>query len=1644
MSIKSTVVTDNRINANVSPPTKIVPKNVLIPDVSKELIGLGNVDNTADIDKPISTLVQAALDLKANQSTTYTKTEVDAKLTATGNDASSDLTAHVDSTNNPHSVTAAQIGLGNVEDKSAATIIGEIVDSDIPSTIARNSELSAHTSLTNNPHSVTATQVNLGNVTNESKATMFTGAVFTGDLTSDTDTLFVDSTNHRVGIGTTSPNRALHIKTSTTDDDGQHPLRIEGASSSIIEINAGNDTSFSGIDFGDTTIESGNASSHPGSIIYNHSNDSMIFDTNNATRMTIDSSGKIGINKMPGRTLDMDGHFRLEVTRPNRTTESVAVIKSNDQTAADLRVDGPIRVTHDLFKESGVTGGFADNSNHFHTIQTINRITQQGTGEVKNIERVQEQYYAIQSNNLKNDKAAFWNWHRVSRSIDITAVSLTNLEGWNVSAIQDSNNRENDQQKFFKDSENTIFTFNSQVNREAVLSNGDLLQVNIDIDFEGAIVAASLFAKVTGVSGATANVKLYGGNYKSTTEVADGNDQTALTTNFSVNKINTGSYMALAGGTGVDALLDSTRTTTTDTFSLTFASNHNLELNDTITLITDSTNGFKAAEVAFVKEKTSNTQAKFVYGRVFEPASNLVLGDLASSSVIGVLKGSIDPLHDFTAGDQLMHFNADNAGRYKSYQIGPGSEVGADCISIGKNVYNKDASTIKIGYDNNMLNIHSTGIDVEGKIKTTGIINGSTHATAQPITYDAKEHRFRDFDTNPNNLMVIKKTDGVPIGKVGINHNNPVSALHVVGGHTSSGVGAPNEALRVVGSGLFTSVDDIALIVARDTDNNDSHSSGNDLGGHVLKIKQDFSDPNSSDPGVIEEMNIGFVGSGGDGIYTNSQPNAAYLHVANGRNFEIATGSGNTPARRLSINGTSGTVVVSGALSVGSSATVGGDLKVNDKIIHNGDTDTAIRFPGNNIFTVETAGVERLRVNSTGEVGIGKTAATGVELDVNGDIAATNITANGNVAITGNLTISGTTTTINTTNLDITDNIIGLNNGLTGTNLNDSGIIIERGTSGANAAIIWDESGGKFVLGTTATATANSTGNIIVTEGNLKINDLEASGDIAASGNLAVSGTLTIDSTSTFDSTMSVNDDIDFVGGGSITGVADITANGNIIASGKVGIGATTSPTYSLDLNESSGDNTIRLVSKNNGTAIRIGAGGSSSDVTLLRVDGASNANNGNSDSSNFGFSMRYIGSGNGNANAFRIEADNQAATTRVTALTILQDGKVGIGTTTASEALEVAGNISFDGDLHISSDGYISWNGGSDNVISVEERFLIQPDGNEALTWSDDGVYVDQLEVGDTLTMTGDLEMDGTEINPSGNTVTFGGGAEFGDDVDLGGQALTSVNTINNVVNFSLSGAAGLFVDTNVLAVNSSLNKIGINTTPVTQSPATLNIEGSVAVEESSEKHLELNTLTSPYNYKIGDIDGGESGAHLHINSVDEYARLHTNLGIGKDPGSGKALDVSGDVLFNNLEVEATMLVSGDFTSQTTMELSDGAGIEATGDIETTGIVKAKGYALDTNTFTVVSTTSTLASSTNGLTVILQNTGPITITLPTLTAGHVTTFISETIHGVSFVGDTGVTVNSFNGANTTAGQFAQCQVIYKTSTTAFLGGNIV
>ena len=80
---------------------------------------------------------------------------------------------------------------------------------------------------------------------------------------------------------------------------------------------------------------------------------------------------------------------------------------------------------------------------------------------------------------------------------------------------------------------------------------------------------------------------------------------------------------------------------------------------------------------------------------------------------------------------------------------------------------------------------------------------------------------------------------------------------------------------------------------------------------------------------------------------------------------------------------------------------------------------------------------------------------------------------------------------------NISDSLLTINNGAS-SNTNDLGFIFERGSTGDNAAIIWDESADVFVLGTT-TATGDSTGNLTVTAGALSIGSLTLGGTAVTS-----------------------------------------------------------------------------------------------------------------------------------------------------------------------------------------------------------------------------------------------------------------------------------------------------------------------------------------------------------------------------------------------------------------------------------------------------------------------------------------------------------------------------------------------------------------
>ena len=121
---------------------------------------------------------------------------------------------------------------------------------------------------------------------------------------------------------------------------------------------------------------------------------------------------------------------------------------------------------------------------------------------------------------------------------------------------------------------------------------------------------------------------------------------------------------------------------------------------------------------------------------------------------------------------------------------------------------------------------------------------------------------------------------------------------------------------------------------------------------------------------------------------TNTLESSIGLGVTEGGEFKTGTDSvlNRTTLGPTVVNSSLTSVGTLISLEVTGVSTFNSDLSITDKITHIGDTDTAIRFPANDTFTIETAGSERLRVTSTGDVGIGTTDPQ-AKLDVNGDVS---------------------------------------------------------------------------------------------------------------------------------------------------------------------------------------------------------------------------------------------------------------------------------------------------------------------------------------------------------------------------------------------------------------------------------------------------------------------------------------------------------------------------------------------------------------------------------------------------------------------------------------------------------------------------------
>jgi len=174
---------------------------------------------------------------------------------------------------------------------------------------------------------------------------------------------------------------------------------------------------------------------------------------------------------------------------------------------------------------------------------------------------------------------------------------------------------------------------------------------------------------------------------------------------------------------------------------------------------------------------------------------------------------------------------------------------------------------------------------------------------------------------------------------------------------------------------------------------------------------------------------------------------------------------------------------------------------INIAVSDNSATAFTIKQSTNNYLVIDTG-------DGGESVAIG-TGVSGTAVSIGHTTSET--TVNDNLTVTGDFTVNGTTTTVDTTNTTVKDSLLELNSGAT-SNSNDCGIVIERGSTGDNAILMWDESADTFVVGTT-TATGASTGNLTVTDGALQAGSLDISGNVDVDGTLEADA-MTLDGTS--------------------------------------------------------------------------------------------------------------------------------------------------------------------------------------------------------------------------------------------------------------------------------------------------------------------------------------------------------------------------------------------------------------------------------------------------------------------------------------------------------------------------------------------------
>ena len=167
----------------------------------------------------------------------------------------------------------------------------------------------------------------------------------TGDLTIDTNTLHVDSSNNRVGIGTTSPVKAFHNALDTTLITGTAPqIRLNG------NANDGSDNDRAIFGLATSNSHFFSSSSAGDAILRTTATGKLLFGTGTAEHMRLDSAGRVligttteGYTTADDFTIAGSGDCGMTI---RSGTSSQSAIAFSDATSGNAEFAGQISYYH--------------------------------------------------------------------------------------------------------------------------------------------------------------------------------------------------------------------------------------------------------------------------------------------------------------------------------------------------------------------------------------------------------------------------------------------------------------------------------------------------------------------------------------------------------------------------------------------------------------------------------------------------------------------------------------------------------------------------------------------------------------------------------------------------------------------------------------------------------------------------------------------------------------------------------------------------------------------------------------------------------------------------------------------------------------------------------------------------------------------------------------------------------------------------------------------------------------------------------------------------------------------------------------------------------------------------------------------------